>query len=146
MDLQQKAKNFCSFINTANEIIAVSENTPPQLKKLLKDIQPYGDEDTFVISFALEALLLIAENSFPENPYDSKNFKQLIEEAAAEGNIKLRAWLHSRMERADFLAMAQKEYGPIQDGSELMIAAKYIERREIYNAVRKKLSLLTEAI
>jgi len=101
-----------------------------------------GERDGYSDMFSVNALRSIISGDSPSEPYDRKDFEDMLVSAREDNNASLREWLHSNRERARFLHMAQREYGPIFDGSELMLVAYCLEERETFHAVKEKLNLM----
>ena len=112
---------------------------PDEYTVFFKETSRTGERDGYTDMFTASALRKLAMGQSPQNPYERDDFERMLSAAKDDNNVKLRAWLHSNSERARFLQMAQREHGPIFDGSELMLAAYCLEENETFNAVKELL-------
>ena len=108
------------------------------LTQLIYDAHGEMLPDDYRYEFIHDALAAIAEYENPEEAIE-----------AVEADIytqDLTAWLHSRNDRVNYLSEVQEEFGPLEDGFQLLAAAQHKEKTEVFYSVLQSLRDLVEPL
>lgn len=92
--------------------------------------------DDYRYQFTLESLEAIANHDTSDDALTS-----------LEPDIytfDLTAWLHSNNLRLHYVSMAQQEWGPMDDGSQILEMAQLMEKQEVFGLVLKCLKEILE--
>lgn len=133
--IREKAASILAGIGHEGDRVIV----PDELDDFFHKTPCIGARDGYTDIFTVRALGMISAGSAPVKPHNRGDFQEMLSSAMEDNNAALRKWAHSNNERARFLQMAQREYGPIFDGSELLLVAYLIEERETFSTVKAAL-------
>lgn len=133
--IREKAASILAGIGHEGDSVIV----PDELDGFFGETTCTGSRDGYTDMFTVRALDMISAGNVPVKPHDRADFQEMLSSAMDDNNGALRKWAHSNSERARFLQMAQREYGPIFDGSELLLIAYLIEERDTFSIVKAAL-------
>ena len=133
--IREKAASILASIGHEGERVLV----PDELDDFFRETPCIGARDAYTDIFTVRALGMISAGSAPVKPHDRGDFQEMLSSAINDNNAALRKWAHFNNDRARFLQMAQREYGPIFDGSELLLIAYLIEERDTFSIVKTAL-------
>ena len=133
--IREKAARILESIEYEGDRVIV----PDELDGFFGETTCTGSRDGYTDMFTVRALDMISAGNVPVKPHDRADFQGMLSSAMDDNNAALRRWAHSNSERARFLQMAQREFGPIFDGSELLLVAYLIEERDTFSIVKAAL-------
>jgi hypothetical protein len=133
--IREKAASILASIGHKGERVIV----PDELDDFFRETTCIGSRDGYTDMFTVRALDMITAGNAPVKPHDRADFQGMLSSAMDDNNAALRKWAHSNNERARFLQMAQRECGPIFNGSELLLIAYLIEERDTFSMVKAAL-------